>query len=408
MSDLSEIKALVEAQGKAWTDYQEANDQRLKSLEEKGYAPADIVEKVATIDADISKLSKDIADQMLAIQRPAVVTDGKKQLTADEIEHKQAFARFLRKGDDNGLEAIQRKAMNSLSDPEGGYLIPVEMDAMIDRIVPTVSALGGLVNVRNIGTQSYTKRVKTSGMSMRRPGPGAGGGETTEPNYAKIEIVAYDAEVEPWVQNSTLEDADIDLGMDLADEAAIAFAEGLGSELVSGNGVEACRGITSYTNVANSSYAWGKVGYIASGASGAFTTSAPADKIVQLQHALKQQYRPGAVFVMSDATLSTVRQMKDGSGAYYLWQPDPTGSFSGRLLGFPVVIDDNMAAVAANSYSIAFGNFKRAYTLVNRRGTVLIRDNVTTKGVTKFNFTRRFGGGIVNFEAIKLMKFAAS
>ena len=196
--------------------------------------------------------------------------------------------------------------------------------------------------------------------------------------------------------------------MDLADEAAIGFAEGLGVELVSGNGVEQCRGITGYTNVANASYAWGKVGYIASGAAGAFTSSAPADKLISLQHALKAQYRPGATFVMNDATLAVVRQMKDGSGAYYLWQPDPTGAFGGLLLGHPVAVDDNMPAIAANSYSIAFGNFARAYTLVQRRGTVLIRDNITTKGVTKFNFTRRFGGGITNFEALKLMKFAAS
>jgi HK97 family phage major capsid protein len=166
------------------------------------------------------------------------------------------------------------------------------------------------------------------------------------------------------------------------------------------------RGITSYTNVANASYAWGSVGYIASGASGAFAASNPGDKLIDLNHALKAQYRPGAVWLMSDATLGVARQMKDGSGQYYLWQPDPLATFGGRLLGFPVEIDDNMPAIAANSYSIAFGNFKRAYTIVKRAGTALIRDNITSKGVTKFNFRRRFGGGITHFEAIKLMKFA--
>jgi HK97 family phage major capsid protein len=121
-------------------------------------------------------------------------------------------------------------------------------------------------------------------------------------------------------------------------------------------------------------------------------------------------FRPAfqAVRIPIDATLATIRQIKDGSGAYYLWQPDPTGAFGGRLLGHPVEVDDNLATIAAGSYSLAFGNFKRGYTIVNRAGTTLIRDNITAKGTTKFNFRRRFGGGITNYEAIKLLKFATS
>jgi HK97 family phage major capsid protein len=100
--------------------------------------------------------------------------------------------------------------------------------------------------------------------------------------------------------------------------------------------------------------------------------------------------------------------MKDQSGSYYLWQPDPTAPFGGRILGYPVDVDDNMPTISAGSYSLAFGNFKRAYTIVRRTGTTLIRDPFTTKGVTKFNFRRRWGGGITHFQALKLMKFATS
>jgi len=103
-----------------------------------------------------------------------------------------------------------------------------------------------------------------------------------------------------------------------------------------------------------------------------------------------------------------MRQMKDGSGSYYLWQPDPAAAFGGRFLGSPVEIDDNMPDIGAGAYALAYGNFKRGYTIVNRAGTSLIRDNITVKGQTLFNFRRRFGGGITNFEAIKLMKFATS
>jgi HK97 family phage major capsid protein len=405
MSDVLEIKNLIDAQGKAWEEFKSANDARLDQIEQKGHAAEDVVAKVATINADLDKLSKDIADQMLKLQRPNM--GDSKGLTSEQVEHKQALHGYLTKGDTNGLKDIERKAISSLIDTSAGYLVTEEMDAQIDRVMPTLSAMFRIARTVNVGTQKWSKRTKTSGMTMARPGQGGTSGETTPPNWAKVEIEAHNAEVEPWVENETLEDADIDLAMDLADEAAIAFAEGLGAEYISGNGVGKARGITAYDMVANASYAWGKVGYIASGKSGAFASVAPADKIIDLQHALKAQYRNGAVFLMSDATLASVRQMKDSSGAYYLWQPDTTAGFGGRLLGSPVEVDDNMPVVAANSLSMAYGNFQRGYAIVNRRGTVLIRDNLTQKGVTKFNFTRRAGGGIYNFEAIKLMKFAA-
>lgn len=409
MSDMAEVKNLIEAQGKAWEEFKSANDARLKQIEEKGHAAEDAVAKVATINADLDKLSKDIAGQMLALQRPPMGSQGEgKGYTREQIEHKQAFDGFLRKGLDTGLKDLERKAMNSLSDPDGGVLIPVQMDAEIDRVVPTISAMFRLAKLVNIGTSKWRKRVKKTGMAMSRPGHGGASGETTEPTFGVIEIEVHPAEVEPWVFNDTLEDADIDLAMDLQEEAAIAFAEGLGSECISGNGVAKGRGITMYDTVANASYAWGKIGYIASGKSGAFASVAPADKIIDLQHSLKAQYRAGAAFLMADSTLGSVRQMKDGSGAYYLWQPDPLVGFGGRLLGSPVEIDDNMPTVAANSLSMAYGNFQRAYAIVQRRGTVLIRDNITAKGTTKFNLTRRFGSGVYNFEALKLMKFAPS
>ena len=114
------------------------------------------------------------------------------------------------------------------------------------------------------------------------------------------------------------------------------------------------------------------------------------------------------MLVMNDTTLSLVRQFKDASGAYYLFNPDATGEFGGFVLGKPVSVDDNMTAIAANSYSIAYANWKRAYRIVDRKGITLIRDNLTSKGTTKFNFRKRVGGGIKNYEAIKLMKFATS
>ena len=409
MSEAIELKNAIEAQGQAWEQFKKANDERLAKIEGKAAdaAPADLVGKVITINEDINKLSKEIEGMVKKNARASISGEGK-QLTDDQVEHKNALKNYLRTGDDSGLKAIQTKAMNSTSDPNGGYLVDSEMDATIDRIAGTISALPQLARVVTIGSAAWEKLVKTGGMSMRRVAEGATGGETTEPTYAKIQIPVYEAEVEPWVYNATLEDAMINLEADLAEEAAIGFAEGLAAEYITGNGVGKSRGITSYTNIANASYAWGKVGYIASGKAAAFASVAPSDKLIALQHSLKAQYRPGAVFLMADSVLGTARQMKDASGSYYLWQPDTTAGFGGRFLGSPVYIDDNMAALASNAYSIAYGDFRQAYAIVNRTGTSVIRDNITAKGTTKFNFRRRSGGGITNFEAIKLFKMATS
>jgi HK97 family phage major capsid protein len=401
--DMKEIKSLLDKQGEAWGEFTRKNDELLKAKAE-GKAVSDLQTTVDKINGELSKFNADLVEIAKKANRPQ--SDGK-QLTPEQAEYKQAFGKFLRKGDDNGLQDLQRKAYNSGSGPDGGYLVLPEMDAEIIRVVGITSAIGRLARQVTVGTESWKKVAKTAGMSARRVGPGATGGETTNPKYAELEFTAHTAEAEPWIFNETLEDAIVNLEADLAEEASIAFAELAGSEFAVGTGVGSARGITAYDTVANASYAWGKIGYIKSGASADFAASNPADKIIDLQHALKAQYRTGAAWVTSDAVLAKVRQMKDGSGAFYLWQPDPLSGFGGRLLGSPVEIDDNMPALGSSSYSLAFGNFRQGYVVVNRSGTVVIRDNITSKGKTKFNFRRRFGGGVQNFEAIKLMQFAS-
>lgn len=403
--ELKDIKSLVEKQNEAWGEFTRKNDELLKAKAE-GKAVADLQATVDKLNGAFKTINDEVTEIAKKANRPQ--TDGGKQVTAEQAEYKQAFNKFLRKGDENGLADLQRKAYNTGSGPDGGFLVLPEMDAEIIRVVGVTSAIGRLARQVTIGTDTFKKVAKTAGMAARRVGPGATGGETTNPKFAELEFTAHTAEAEPWIHNETLEDAIMNLEMDLSNEAAIAFAELAGSEFAIGTGVGSARGITDYTTVANASYAWGKLGYIASGGAGAFAASNPGDAIINLQHGLKAQYRPGAAFVMADATLATVRQMKDGSGAFYLWQPDPLAGFGGRLLGSPVEIDDNMPVVASNSYSVAYGNFAQGYVVVNRSGTVVIRDNITAKGKTKFNFRRRFGGGVQNYEAIKLMKFATS
>lgn len=404
---MEDLEDLLQKQGQAFEEFKTANDARLKAIEQKGYAPADLVGKVEEINKELSQLGKDIREVAKKAARPA--SSGGGEVKPEIAEHKSAFRDlFLRKGNDHGLSALERKAYQMGSDVDGGYLVDGEMAAEIDRVAKTVSTVRDLADVRTIGKASFEFRVKTAGMSARWVGEGEAGGETTNAKYAKIEIYAEEMECEPWVYNSTLEDSDIDLVGDLTEEAGTSFGDAEGAAFVSGNGVKKPRGFLSYDIAANASYAWGSVGYIASGGAGAFATSNPGDNILDLLHSLKATYRNGASMLMADTTLAALRKIKDGSGSFYLFNPDPTGEFAGIVLGKPVVVDDNVPVIAANSYSIAYANWKRAYRIVDRRGITLIRDNITAKGTTKFNFRKRVGGGIRNFEAIKLMKFAAS
>ena len=400
-----ELKDLLQKQGENFDAFKKANDELLKAKAD-GKAVSDLEAKIAKIDGDFIQLNKDIAELAKKQNRPGA--PGGDQLSPEKAEHKQAFQAFMRKGDASNLAVLEKKALQTGSDVDGGFLVFSEMEQAIDRVASTVSPMRGLADVRVIGKKSLEFRVKTAGMTARWVGEGEAGGETTNPKYAKIEINAEELEAEPWVYNDTLEDADYDLEADVIDEAGIAFGEAEGSAFITGNGVKKPRGILTYDIAANASYVWGKVGYIASGGAGAFAASNPGDNIIDLLHSLKPAYRTGATALMADTTLAAVRKIKDGSGNFYLFNPDATGKFAGFILGAPVEIDDNMPVIAANSYSIAFANFKRAYRIVDRRGIILIRDNITAKGTTKFNMRKRVGGGIRNFEAIKLMKFAAS
>ncbi|MFY9328816.1 MAG: phage major capsid protein [Georgfuchsia sp.] len=408
MPDMAEVKTLIEAQGRAWEEFKKVNDQIIAGKAE-GAAVAELKTKLDKINADLDTNSAELVEIQKRIARQAITGSGEgKGMTPEQMEHKQALTNYLRTGKAGDLAELERKALSSSSDPDGGYLVDAEMDGAIDRIASTVSVMRELANVRTIGAASYKKLVKTRGVSGGWLAEAADSAESTENQWSEIEIPAFKMYAEPWIPNELLEDAGYDLEADLNDECGIVLGETEGAAFITGNGVGKPRGIAGYSFVANASHVWGKVGYIASGKSAAFTSVAPADKIITLQHALKPKYRPNATWLTNDGTLATMRQLKDGSGAYYLWQPDPAAGFGGRFLGSPVAIDDNIADVAANSYSLFYGDFRRAYTIVDRRGIAVIRDNVTKKGVTKFHASKRVGGGITHFEAIKGMKFATS
>jgi HK97 family phage major capsid protein len=209
----------------------------------------------------------------------------------------------------------------------------------------------------------------------------------------------------PAATSALLDDAAVDIDEWIADEVRLSFAEQEGTAFVTGNGTGKPRGFLDYTKVANASWSWGNIGYITTGQAGAFPASDPGDKLIDLVYAVKSGYRANGTFVLNRATQAVVRKMKDGDGNY-LWQPAAKAGDASTLMGFAIAESEDMPDIATDSYAIAFGDFRRGYLVVDRAGIRILRDPYSSKPYVLFYTTKRVGGGVQDFDAIKLLRFS--
>jgi HK97 family phage major capsid protein len=210
----------------------------------------------------------------------------------------------------------------------------------------------------------------------------------------------------PAASQTLLDDTIVNIDEWLAEEVRLAFAQQEGTAFVSGDGSNKPKGFLAYTTVANGSWSWGNIGYVTTSAAGAFPASSPGDKILDLVYAAKAPYRANGTFMMSRATVSAVRKLKDGQGNY-LWQPASGPGEWPSLLGYPVAESEDMPDIAADATAMAFGDFSRGYLIVDRVGIRVLRDPYSAKPYVLFYTTKRVGGGVQDFDAIKLLKFSA-
>lgn len=396
----AELKQTVEA-------FKAAHEEELAGIKAK-FADVVQTEKVDRINADISKLQKALDD--LNAFKAAVEIGGGAGDAIDPAakEHSQAFNKWFRKGVDNGLSELEVKAsLTTQSDPDGGFLVPKEVESTIDRVLGTVSTMRQLATVMPIGTDTYQKFVSMGGANAGWVGEEESRPETGTPTLRDIIITVMEMYANPFTTQKMLDDGIVDIAAWLADEVQITFSELEGAAFVSGNGVKKPRGILAYDTVANASWAWGKLGFTVSGGAASFAATAPADALIDVHYSLKQGMRNGASWLMSDPTMGTVRKMKDGDGNYLWAAPNATAEVP-TILGKPVYTDDNMPAIGAGTFPIAFGDFRRGYMIADRIGIRVLRDPYTNKPKVGFYTTKRVGGGVTNFEAIKLLKIAAS
>lgn len=404
-ADVSSPAALIAELNQTFAAFREQNDARLDALE-RGREDVVTNEHVDRINTTLGELSTAVEAQQETIDSLRIGGGSGDGPTPEAREHAQAFNTWFRRGaGEQALHDLEiRAGLTTQSEPDGGYLVPEEMQSTIDRVLGTVSAVRGLARVIQVSAQEYAILVNQGGTASGWVGEEESRPETDTPTLSKIIINSGEIYANPAATQRTLDDASFDVAGWLAEEVSIEFAEEEGAAFISGNGIEKPKGFLSYTPIANASYAWGKLGFVVTGGASGFASSNPADALMDLFYSLKQGYRNGAAFLTSDATLGTVRKFKDGQGNY-LWSP-PTADMPGLILGKPVVTDDNMPALGSNTFPVAFANWRRFYTIADRIGIRVLRDPFTNKPNVHFYTTKRVGGGVVNFEAIKLLKMA--
>jgi HK97 family phage major capsid protein len=379
-ADTAEMMAVFEA-------YRQANDARLAEIEKKGAADPLSDEKLARIDRRLEALSVKMA-------RPEAGGGA----DPAEDEHREGWTRYLRTGDDSALAGRERKSLNTGTGSEGGHVAPAELDRLIEARLMAASPMRQIATVRQTSAGVYKKPVGL-GAAAQWVGEEAARPATAVTGLDLLEFPAGELYAMPAATQALLEDAYADIDAWLADEVEIAFAAQESAAFVSGNGTAKPKGFLDYTIVADSSHAWGQIGSVA----GDFAEADAADQLIDLIYAPKSQFRANGRFVMNRRTVSAVRKLKDGDGRY-LWQPG-SGGEAATVMGYPVTEMEDMPDIGEGNAAIAFGDFKRFYLIADRQGARVLRDPYSAKPYVLFYTTKRVGGGVQNFDAVKVMTF---
>tara|TARA_R110000868_G_scaffold223318_2_gene475210 strand:- start:14116 stop:15420 length:1305 start_codon:yes stop_codon:yes gene_type:complete len=434
MSDQFDAKELAKAVDGVKTGFEafkEANDQRIKEIEAKGSADPLLEEKLAKIEKDmdakqakldqfelaIKRQNRTVVDEkgneidldakaakwanMVARSRGTRVDDfGSKQLE----EYKSAFDTFLRKGDEI-IGANEKKALSVGTDPDGGYVVHPDMSGAIVTKVFETSPMRAYASIQVISTDALEGLYDLDEASSGWVGETEARSETGTPQLGKWRIPVHELYAKPKATQKILDDAEINMEAWLAGKVSDKFSRDEAAAFVSGNGTNKPRGFLTYPDGTTLPSTIERVN---TGANGGFV-AAPngGDVLIDALYGLKAQYRANATWFMNRGTTKLVRKLKDSYGAY-LWSPGITAGQPASVLGYPIASFEDMPNVATGSLSMAVGDMRSAYQIVDRVGIRTLRDPYSAKPYVEFYTTKRVGGDVINFEAIKLIEFSAS
>lgn len=379
----------------AFEEFKSTNDERLAELEKRGSADT-------LLDAKLDKLNAVLDGHKSALDRAAVekarpALEGGRAVEGDE--YKDAFSAYVKRGEE--------KALSVGSNPDGGYLVPAQTETEITRLLTGISPMRAICGVRQVSSSVYKKPITVTGPQVGWVGETAARNQTNAQVIDELSFPTTELYAMPAATQAFLDDAVVDVGQWIAEEVNAAFAEQETMAFILGDGVNKPAGFLDADTVAEDNRAWDKLGYIATGEEGGFSSGAAGDAsdvLVDLVYALKAGYRQNATWLMNRRTQAVVRKLKDADGGY-LWQPAGTPDGRASLMGFPLVEAEDMPDIDVDSFSIAFGDFRRGYLIVDRQGVNVLRDPYSAKPYVLFYTTKRVGGGVADFDAIKLLKF---
>ena len=438
MSEILEVKNLIEKQGQAWEEFKKTNNDLIAAKAE-GKDVADLECKLATISDAMDKYSDDrkaIEDFMAKMTAPGGGTkedqdiasevksfnlmmraeyQGKGKAAPADFDsqgykhYKSAFFKLMGGITLDSLSSDERKAMSAGSDPDGGYLLP---QSTVGRVVAKIyeqSTMRRIANVQTISTEKIEGLIDNNEADAGWVSELGTRSDSTTPQLGKWEIETHELYAMPKISQKLIDDAATDVEAWLAAKVADKLARVEGTAFATGNGAGKPRGLFSYTTAATAddTRAWGQFEHVKTGTNGDFNTTTKADPLFDLIGAFKDAYLQNAQWLMRREVRTKLRKLRGATSDLYLWEPSLQMGQPDRLNGYPVNIDQYVPALATDSLSLAFGDFREAFTIVDRVGIRTLRDPYTAKPYVVFYSTKRTGSGAVNFEAVKFLKFAA-
>lgn len=400
MTTIDEINGKVDALGSAWEQFKQKNDERLNELAKKGNADPLLTGQLEKISSDMDgtkaamdKQATEIESLKTALSRADRTGGEGEKESAEAKAYKAAFLQYVRKGDQAVLDT---KALSVGSDPDGGYTVTPFMSNTIVKAVQEFSPIRGLAAVQTISTDALEFLDDPNTLTSGWTGETTAITETNTPQIGKRNIPTHEMYAQPKATQKLLDDSFVNIEQWLSDKIAESFAIREATAFVSGNGVGQPRGFLTYT----AGTSWGQIQQVVTGSAAAVA----ADGMLSLLYSLKEAYAAGASFVANRATVASIRKLKESTTNAYIWQPGLQAGQPDLLLGKPIIQATDMPVEAANALVVAYANWKQAYQIVDRVGIRILRDPYTEKPFIKFYATKRVGGDVANYEAIKLLK----
>jgi HK97 family phage major capsid protein len=380
-----------------------------------GLSPAEDVRQAITgfvnefkrFQTDIDEKIHQTEERLTMLDRKSTIPYRTPLAAAPETgaPHRKAFNAYLRCGDDDGLRGLEMdvKSLSTAVNSDGGYLVDPQTSDRVKSVLNASASIRSVASVVNVEATSYDVLVDHSDLGAGWASETASAAETDTPQIDRISIPLHELSALPKASQRLLDDSAFDIEGWLATRIADKFARAEAAAFISGNGIDKPKGILHHTLVDNDIWAWGNIGYVPSGETGDVSPEA----VVDLVYALGAQYRANATFVMNSKTAGLIRKLRDADGRF-LWSDGLAAAEPARLLGYPVLISEDMPDPAAGSNSIAFGDFRAGYTIAERPDLRVLRDPFSAKPHVLFYATKRVGGDVSDFAAIKVLKFAVS